>query len=80
MADVAQTSTLRHMAFGLSGWQSLSGLLLGLGLSLGLPNAGACPPGNSPLFNPLSPEQMLPLELLLERALYKDLVSLVWNQ
>ncbi|KAM2672655.1 hypothetical protein EV1_008318 [Malus domestica] len=53
------------MAFGLSGWQSLPGLSLELGLSLGLPNAGACPPGNNPLFNPLSPQQMLPLELLL---------------
>ncbi|RXH67519.1 hypothetical protein DVH24_027666 [Malus domestica] len=29
MADVAQTSALRHVAFGLSSWQLLSGLFFG---------------------------------------------------
>ncbi|KAM1987835.1 hypothetical protein ACFX15_035045 [Malus domestica] len=61
MADVSP----RHVAFGLSGWQFVPGLLLGFGLSIGLPHAGALSSSSAALFKGLPPEHQPTLELLL---------------
>ncbi|KAM0964192.1 hypothetical protein ACFX2I_023036 [Malus domestica] len=58
------TSALRQIAFGLTGWQLMTCLVLEHVQSLGLPHVGVNRPGSRALFVGLSPELQPTLEVL----------------